>query len=542
MSMKRSIYQYFACTLAGMALLAACKKETVNSSGKSPYGDPVLPSIVFAENAIDPGKGAVNDEIVIKGTGFRALKDKLEMQFNGIAGRILEVTDSSVRLQVPEMASSGPVNAKLGQEFYFGPFFRVLGPMQMDTVFPSVRGADRTVNAIIPVGDNKYLVGGSFTNFDQANIAGGTNRVARMNADGTLDRSFTYGHFTGPTGGVNALLYLPSEQKYLVAGSFNRYSRIEHVYSIARLNFNGTLDSSLVNLPSQFVATRSSLTGGVRGNITDMHLQADGKIIITGNFRYYVKPDYNLVSVVSGADSLHLDSTAVNYIARLHPDGSLDSSYHYDLVNHRGRETVNGFISRSILQPDGKLVIVGNFTKYNNQTATRIARLNADGSLDNSFNPGAGPDIAIQDVVLQPDGKLLIAGGFNRYNGVKAMRAARLMPNGDLDVTFSIGDGPDGSLFRVGLVPGANGAILLSGNFRKFAGVPRNNFVTINADGSLHKTYNSNGGITLNIDADLGGVNCITPMQGGTKALLLGGSFTVFDYRTANRIMKLKYE
>ena len=78
------------------------------------------------------------------------------------------------------------------------------------------------------------------------------------------------------------------------------------------------------------------------------------------------------------------------------------------------------------LQPDGKLLIGGNFTSYNGTPRNRIARLNADGSLDASFNPGTGANSSVYALALQPDGKLLIGGDFTAYAFTPRTRLARL--------------------------------------------------------------------------------------------------------------------
>ncbi|HYY56460.1 MAG TPA: hypothetical protein VE842_03955, partial [Pyrinomonadaceae bacterium] len=90
------------------------------------------------------------------------------------------------------------------------------------------------------------------------------------------------------------------------------------------------------------------------------------------------------------------------------------------------------------LQPDGKVIVGGNFSKYNGIDIISIARLNADGTLDTTFNQGGfGTDATIFDIVLQPDGKILIAGSFTQYNRVARSRIARLNADGTLDTTFS---------------------------------------------------------------------------------------------------------
>lgn len=536
--MKTRLYQGMLA-LAMVAGVAACTKETVNSSGKNPYGDPVLPSILFAENSVNPAKGYVNDEVLVRGTGFFKHKDKLEILFNGEVAEIMEVTDSAVRIRIPAMASSGAINAKVGDEFYFGPFFQVFGPLQMDTMFRSQTGANALITYIIPANDNKFLVAGRFSNYDNASKPGGVNRMARVLADGAIDNAWEYGWQTGPQGDVYAATYLQSDQKFLVAGSFNRYARTQNVYSIARLNFNGTIDSTIIDLPSQNTGITSSLAGGVRGTINHLHVQADGKILAVGDFRYYVKPNFNLVSS-AGVDSMHLDSTFVQHIIKLHPDGVLDTSWNYDLTQHRGLPTVNGRISKSHMLPDGKLLIAGNFTSYKGQPAPRIARLNPDGTLDASFQPGSGADLIIYDLLVQPDGKIIVAGSFNRFNGVAANRVVRLLPDGGLDPTFNVGAGPDGyKVDQIGLLP--NGVIILTGTFRKFSNLMRNNFIVLQPDGTVHPTYNTIGGLRYATASDDGNVMEIMNVK-GENAVILVGNFDLFDNRMANRIVKLKFE
>jgi uncharacterized delta-60 repeat protein len=539
--MTRKINAFLLLGGALLAGLAACTKEAVNSNGKNPYGDPILPAINFAEEgAITPAKGYVNEEVTIKGKGFLAVKDKLTILFNGTAASIVKVTDSSVTVKVPELGSSGSITAQVGQEFYFGPYFPIFGPFQMDTLYPSVRGANGGIYSIIPVPGNKYMIGGDFNEYDNSAIAGGVNRFARINADGTLDKTFTQGTGLGPTGPVFASVYLPDDQQYLVAGNFGGYDQVSHVYGIARVNLNGGVDQTSVNRPSGAATPASALAGGFRGNVAEVFVQQDGKIIAAGGFRYYVKPNYNLSTVELGLDSMHLDTTLVYQIARLHPDGTLDSSYHYDLVNHEGKKTVNSSISAAQLLPDDKLLIVGNFTTYDGAPAGRIARLNTDGSLDQSFNPGSGADQLIRTMVVQPDGKILCAGDFARFNGVKAAGIVRLNADGSIDETFNVGDGVEGYVNKLGLIPGS-GNIIVGGSFRKFAGITRSNFVVLTPSGAVHPTFNTNGGITFSGNAGLGNIFRILPMT-GQNALLMVGTFSQFDYRQANRIVKVRFE
>ncbi len=188
-SMKINI-QIKWLAFAMIAMSAACTREVVESNGKNPYGDPVLPSIIFAENSVNPAKGYVNDEVLIRGTGFLKHKDKLEVMFNSEKAEIIEATDTSVKVKIPAMGSSGAINVRVGDEFYYGPFFQVFGGLQMDTFFRSQPGANALVTAIIPANDDKYFIAGRFNNYDNANKVGGTNRAARILATGAIDNAW----------------------------------------------------------------------------------------------------------------------------------------------------------------------------------------------------------------------------------------------------------------------------------------------------------------------------------------------------------------
>src|SRR5207237_3316133 len=100
--------------------------------------------------------------------------------------------------------------------------------------------------------------------------------------------------------------------------------------------------------------------------------------------------------------------------------------------------TSNGGISEVAIQPDGKILIAGTFQNVAGFVYGRIARLNPDGTIDLTFNTnGIGANNQINDIKLLPDGKILIAGIFTQYNGVPKQRVARLNSDGTLDNSFT---------------------------------------------------------------------------------------------------------
>jgi uncharacterized delta-60 repeat protein len=124
------------------------------------------------------------------------------------------------------------------------------------------------------------------------------------------------------------------------------------------------------------------------------------------------------------------------------------------------------------IQPDGKFLIGGDFITVNGVAKNRIARLNNDGSLDTSFNAGSGADSTVYTMTLQADGKLLIGGFFTAINGVSRNFIARLNSDGSVDTTFNPGAGANSQAYS--MVLQADGKLLIGGNFTEFSGVTRN--------------------------------------------------------------------
>ncbi|MDB6025489.1 MAG: hypothetical protein JWM68_1712 [Verrucomicrobiales bacterium] len=147
--------------------------------------------------------------------------------------------------------------------------------------------------------------------------------------------------------------------------------------------------------------------------------------------------------------------------------------------------TVTGSVLTMALQTNGKLILGGTFT---NLTTHRIARLNADGAVDTTLTTGAGANGTVQSLVLQPDGKILIAGAFTKYNNIARGGIARLSTNGVLDVTFNPGTGANGTVNALVLQP--DGKIIIAGTFTTLNGLARSNIARLNLNGSVDNSFN----------------------------------------------------
>jgi len=126
-----------------------------------------------------------------------------------------------------------------------------------------------------------------------------------------------------------------------------------------------------------------------------------------------------------------------------------------------------------VRQPDGRIVVAGYFTTYNTASVPNgLMRINGDGSLDGTFNPGgSGPFVSgyhvVNSLVLQTDGRIVLGGYFTSYNGdeVAPDHIIRVNSDGSLDNTFNYGAGrgANGEVFSLALQP--DGKVLVAGSF-----------------------------------------------------------------------------
>ncbi|HYP49358.1 MAG TPA: delta-60 repeat domain-containing protein, partial [Pyrinomonadaceae bacterium] len=166
-------------------------------------------------------------------------------------------------------------------------------------------------------------------------------------------------------------------------------------------------------------------------------------------------------------------------------DGLLDNAF-APLVSL----DANGAIGRVRMQSDGKILVSGNFTVTGGQLKYGIVRLNADGSVDNTFNTTFDLGTGAGDFAILPDGKIIIVGSFTRVNGIAVNRIARLNPDGSLDGSFNVGTGANDFVSTLSLQ--ADGKIIVAGDFTAVNGTGRTKIARLNSNGSLDTTFNTN--------------------------------------------------
>lgn len=348
-------------------------------------------------------------------------------------------------------------------------------PSFLDTSFnPDANGV---VNEVLVQSNGKILIGGAFTT-----VGGATReRVARLNADGTVDNTFAD---PGANGIVRSIA-LQADGKILIGGEFTQVGG-QTRNKIARLNADGTLDTSF---------DIGSLTGAFGGQpvIDAISVLSDGKILIGGYFSSITPPAGSQViraatarldsdgiidtsytgplaagdrvwtlEVLSGGKILTgaQTATAANRLVLTDANGTRDSSF----VNPNPNEQVFDVA----VQSDGKILAGGLFTSIAGETRNRLARLNADGTLDTGFDPNVSS--AVESVSLRADGKILVGGRFTSIGGNARTRVAILNADGTVNDAFFPTVGGD----VYSAVSQADGNILIGGAFTTVEGQTRN--------------------------------------------------------------------
>jgi len=359
-------------------------------------------------------------------------------------------------------------------------------------------GFDADVKTLLALPDGRRLAGGSFTTYNGQPCPA---RLVRLLADGTLDSNFNPGG-TGFNNSVSTLLLQP-DGKILVGGSFTSYNgSAATADGLVRLLADGTLDPTFNIGGSGFATASPAAPAGVSALVLQ-----NGKIVVGGGF---VK--YN-------------GFFCPNNLMRLNADGSYDNSFNNFSGSQGG---FNAGVTGVVALPSGQLLAVGGFAAYNSvATGYGIARLSADGVLDATFSRRSF-NSTVYTILLEPSGTVLVGGGFSTYNGQDCPDAlVRLDTNGVLQA-FAGGTGFRTSNFAgyvTSLTVQPDGKILVGGGFDNYNAQPVGGAVRLSASGVLDATFNSGRGAFDNV------VQAIVVEPDGQ--LLVGGTFTrFFDYNT----------
>jgi len=365
------------------------------------------------------------------------------------------------------------------------------------------------------------------------------NGIVRIDKEGKIDPTFNGGQAFGSNSNSNygSVVKVLKSGKILVGGFFTTYQN-KAAHGLVLINSDGTMDSTF---------KADGFSSGDLVYVNDLVEQPDGKIIVAGQFAKY-------------------QGEIRNNLFRMNADGTLDETFNTGTG-------FNGYTDKLALQPDGKILVGGFFMEYNGVTRYLIARLNADGSLDETFDAGEGPDGFISAITIQKDGKILVGGDFNSINGINMGGIVRLETNGTVDAAFTVGQGSkdnvkdilytdDDKIYVVGNLPNSNGNLIKldtqgnpdatfnTGDLKDIGGVDvfsngqllisgitsYNDFqlgriARLNTDGSIDKSFNKSMGFNNEVtELDI--------FEDGS--ILVAGEFKAFNGYVVPGIAKLK--
>jgi uncharacterized delta-60 repeat protein len=363
-------------------------------------------------------------------------------------------------------------------------------------------GFNGEVFAVAQLPNGQLVAGGLFTAY-------GTNsrsRLARLNTDGTLDTLFNQG--LGPDGTVYELTVLP-DGRLLVGGNFTSIGGIGR-RRVARYQADGSLDTAF-----------SPLTGA-DAPVFALAAQVDGKILAGGSFSSF-------------------GTSPARALVRLNASGSVDSTFSVG-------SGFNGIVLDVLVYTNtastnfGKILVGGSFTAYNSTPVNNLVRLNSNGTIDNGFVTGSGPDQPVFTIALDGTERVLIGGVFGNYNGAAAGRLARLSPSGALDSGFS--PALDAAVSAVAAEP--SGAIVAGGNFTVIGGtglppLPGQSSSTATTNINRIVRYQNDGSLDIGFIEGGNGANDVVNdlvIQSDLKVVIVG-AFTSVNGRDNGRIARL---
>lgn len=263
------------------------------------------------------------------------------------------------------------------------------------------------VRSLLVLPDGKIMVGGQFNGFGDAAHQG----VVRLLTDGHVDASFRPHRWNRAA--VDSLV-VDIRGGIIAAGEFTATNGLH--YSLIRFHEDGSFDETFGD------KTRNI------GRVSCLTIQSDAKIVV-------------------GIDSSDGLGDVACGLVRLNADGTLDQTFHSVNLPKVRRAQINGMvveeayqgINAVLEQTDGKLLIVGGFREIHGVQRRGIARLNRDGSLDLSLDPGQGisrpvPGASGRALARQADGGLLVGGSFSHFDGKECGGLVRLLPEGRINL------------------------------------------------------------------------------------------------------------
>ena len=314
-------------------------------------------------------------------------------------------------------------------------FGRLRSDGTLDTNFDplAAQGRITSATAFLQLGDGSFVVQGTNPNANKS-------KALRVLPDGTLDPNFANNHDQNNyTPDISSALLQPDGSK-LIASAAADFNAIANGKLLERFLADSTFDPTYAvdaQITADMVQRDSSAQGISRISSTAKLLAVydDGRVLLG-----------------------YLTTENAFRLVRLNSNGGLDPSFQSASVAATNVTTQNmGFdltssdlaFTDAQLLDNGQIILVGNFAGYGSSTSRGIVRLNADGTVDPSFQAVAGAQWTqtgetdtfhplIDNIEIENDGKLLITGTFEAFDGIAASGIASLYPDGSVDTAFAL--------------------------------------------------------------------------------------------------------
>ena len=246
----------------------------------------------------------------------------------------------------------------------------------------------------------KILIGGS---------SSGGEKLMRLNHNGSKDVSFSAGTGFG-TSDIVYCMDIQADGKYAIGGNINSY--------------NGTTRGELLRLQNTGTYDANFSFCCVSYSIYSVDMQDDQKILVGGTFN---QSGYSYKYFTRGTTAFANDADFI------------PTAY----------TGANSTVYKIIYNSDSSIYVFGDFTNVNTTLRNRICKLHYDGSVDNLFNPGSGANAIIRCAAVLPDGRILIGGDFTTYNDLPANHIACILTDGSLDMSFNSGLGANDAVYDI---------------------------------------------------------------------------------------------
>ena len=536
---------------------SACQKEVElidpYAGGKASLG------IEFISKTPVPSTASPGDLVELKVKGLEKYKGKFKFYVNEIEAEIVDLTNEMISFRVPENASTGGLwltlndsAAGIDNQTYFGPGLQIEGKVRIDNTFAVVNGANSTIASLLRLPSGNFLLGGAFDDYEKTKTANlPVGRLVQVNSLAAIDNSLKFG--LGANGYITSMTRIASGAqtgKFLVGGYFNsfnsRRNTRQNINSLTRLNVDGTLDTTFVDIinltpndPTKNKDTVPTFNGGVAnftgssgGLVIEKVFSFADQVYVVGNFDRYLKAFYER----STADTKVYDNTLIRQIVRMKSDGSMDSTYRFDVASKTSPASGNGAINDAVQLADGSLILVGSFTTFDGVSKNRIVKIKPDGTLDQTFATGTGANNEIISIGYNATtNKIVVAGVFTSFNGQPLSGVALLNVDGSLSSGFTF---PNLSGGFPGFARQLNsGKIIVAGAFNRYNGILRQGFMVLNSNGSLANGYNNTGVFVGQIFDMIE----VTSADGNPAAILVG-QILRFNNRATNNIVKVEFQ